>query len=194
MIVRTRSERGIELKKRRKKKDLHAAHSRSRIFRSLVLCHLAMHLSAEQKHHILLEYKPYSYAHGFGSLAARHGVAGGGRTIQRWHERWDGTPQSLQHTDGAGRPRVLSSAQVALHLAPRIRAANRQHKAVHYPDVIAEVRTATGTSVSSSTLRRYGHNDLGARQRSTKKRTAKESKHIEHEIRCSAFAVFANAS
>jgi hypothetical protein len=148
-----------------------------------------MHLTADVKHHILLEYRPYSHAHSFGALAERHNVVGGRRTVQRWHERWDGTPQSLQHTEGAGRPRVLSSDQVTRHLRPRILSANRRHKAVHYPDVLLGVRSATGTNVSLSTLKRYGHDELQARQRKSKKRTAKEGEYVDTGNRCRAFAV-----
>jgi len=107
-----------------------------------------MHLTAEQKHLILLEYRPRSPNHCFGELARRHSVKGGRCIVHRWHEKWDGTAQSVQPTDGAGRPRVLTEAQVALHVAPRIRAANRRRQAVHYPDIMGAVQHATGTTLS----------------------------------------------
>src|SRR6185312_12901126 len=49
------------------------------------------HLSAEAKHHILLEYSPRSPTHSLSALAARHSIAGGERTVRNWLQRWDGT-------------------------------------------------------------------------------------------------------
>lgn len=70
----------------------------------------------QQKHSILTHYRAHDRGAGFDALARRFAVAGGGRTIQRWHSRWDGTAASLQHASGAGRPRTLSSAQVTRHV------------------------------------------------------------------------------
>jgi hypothetical protein len=53
------------------------------------------HLSAEAKHHILLEYAPHSATHSLAALAARHAVKGGKRVLLRWHQQWDGTAASL---------------------------------------------------------------------------------------------------
>jgi transposase len=133
------------------------------------------HFSADTKHAILLEYQPHSATHGFPALAARHDVKGGTRTVQRWHSRWDGTPSSLQHSEGAGRPRALSRAQVSRHVRAPILAANRAHRAVHYTTLLPRVQAATGAAVSIQTLRRYGKEELGAKQQHTKKRTADES-------------------
>ena len=129
----------------------------------------------QQKHKILTHYHAGERGAGFDALARRFAVEGGGRTIQRWHSRWDGTPVSLQHQSGAGRPRLLNRAQVTRHVKPRILAANRRNEAVHYPDILPAVQAATGTDVSLRTLRRYGKEELGAKQRRGKKRTADES-------------------
>jgi len=56
-----------------------------------------------------------------------------------------------------------------------ILASNRKHKAVHYPAVSDLVRQKTGKEVSLRTVQRYGKEELGARQRRGKKRTAEES-------------------
>lgn len=133
------------------------------------------HLSAEAKHHILLEYSPHSATHGFSALAARHGVRGGARTLQRWHQRWNRTPDSLKEGERAGRPRTLSRAAVSRHVRAPVLAANRGHRAVQYTDLLPAVRRKTGTQVSIQTLRRYGKKELGAKQKHTKKRTADES-------------------
>lgn len=132
-------------------------------------------LRAETKHHILLEYSPHDSDHSFAALARRHAVKGGERLLRLWHSRWDGTPASLEHRAGAGRPRTLSKAQVARHIGTPIRAANRAHRAIHYPDLIVKVRKATGQDVSIQTVRRYGKKELGAGKKRGLKRTAEES-------------------
>lgn len=132
-------------------------------------------LSAHTKHHILLEYRPRSPTHSFSALAAAHGVAGGADVVRHWHTQWDGTPQSLERKRGQGRPRVLSRAQVTRHVKPRILAANRNHRPIHYSHFLSAVQTATGKKVSLPTLQRYGHEQAGARQTRGKKRTAEES-------------------
>jgi hypothetical protein len=134
------------------------------------------HLSADAKHHILLEYAAHDATRSFAALAARHAVKGGERLLRLWHSRWDGTSASLARTPGTGRARVLSRAQVARHIATPIRAANRAHRAIHYTDLLPRVRAATGTQVSLRTLRRYGEAELAAKQQRGIKRTAAESK------------------
>jgi hypothetical protein len=134
------------------------------------------HLSAEAKHHILLEYSPHDTTRSFAALARRHAVKGGARLLRLWHRKWNGTPSSLQERPRSGRPRVLSKSQVARHIATPIRAANRAHRAIHYPDLLARVRAATGKNLSLRAVQRYGEEELGARQRRGIKRTADESK------------------
>lgn len=137
--------------------------------------HTAMkQFSAEAKHHILLEYRPHSPTHAFAALAAAHGVAGGAGVVRHWHDRWDGTPQSLHHRPVSGRPRALSKREVQQHVRGPLLRANREHRAVHYPTVHTALQANTGKRVSLSTVRRYGHEELGAKQRKGKKRTADE--------------------
>jgi hypothetical protein len=133
-------------------------------------------LDPSHKHFILQQYRPRSPTHSFVALAAR---AGGGlteSTIRSWDARWDGTPDSLQHATVPGRPRVLSRAQVARHIQPRIRSANRKHQAIHYPDILPSVRAATHKSVSLRSLQRYGKEELRAKQKRVKIRTSRECK------------------
>lgn len=134
------------------------------------------HLGAEAKHHILLEYSPHDTTRSFAALAARHAVKGGERVVRRWHRRWDGSPASLQERPRSGRPRALSRAQVARHIATPIRHANRAHRAIHYTDLLPQVRAATGAEVSLRTVQHYGETELGAKKRRGIKRTAEESK------------------
>jgi hypothetical protein len=133
-------------------------------------------LSSTTKHHILLEYRPHSPTHSFSALAATHGVAGGKQAIMRWHKRWNGTAESLEHRKGAGRPRVLSRAEVSRHVRAPILAANRAHRPVHYTSLLSKVQQKTHTQVSIQTLRRYGKQQLHAKQKHTLKRTADECK------------------
>ena len=104
-------------------------------------------------------------------------MAGGKRTVQRWHERWDGSPASLEEQSRTGRPRVLSRAQVSRHVRAPILAANRAHRAIRYSELLPRVQAATGQQLSLRSLQRYGKQELGAKQKHTKKRTAAESEY-----------------
>jgi len=138
------------------------------------------HLSAEAKHHILLEYSPRSTTHSFEALARRHAIAGGKRTVLRWHARWNGTPQSLMRSAGSGKARILSRVEVSRHIRAPILAANRAHRAVHYPDLLPRVQAA-GTQLSLRTLQRYGKKELSVKQKRGVKRTSAESEYIHSE-------------
>jgi transposase len=133
------------------------------------------HLSAEAKHHILHEYAPRDTTRSFAALAARHAISGGKATVQRWHERWDGSPASLQRKAGSGKARALTATQVSRHVRAPILAANRAHRAIHYTELLPAVRQKTGAELSLRTLQRYGQEELGARNKHTMKRTADES-------------------
>lgn len=133
------------------------------------------HLSADTKHHILLEYAAGDSTRSFAQLALRHAVKGGARVVRRWHRRWNGTPASLQHKKGAGRPRILSKVQVSRHVRQPLLAANRAQRSVHYTQLLPTVRQKTGKQLSIQTLRRYGKQELGAKEKHTRKRTAEES-------------------
>ena len=156
--------------------DVHKIALSSATLRLAPAAHAVMkQLPPEQKHSILLEYIPRSTTHSFAAPAARHGVAGGGNTVQIWHQRWDGTAASLQRKEGGGRPRVLSEREVQQHVRAPILRANRAHKVVHYAAVVEEVKQKTGKQVSARTVRRYGKEELQVKQRRGKKRTAEES-------------------
>jgi len=133
------------------------------------------HLSAEAKHHILLEYTPHVTTHSFAALAHRHAVRGGERTIRRWHQRWNGTAHSLERKEGSGKARTLTAAEVSRHIRAPILAANRAHRSIHYTELLPEVQRKTGKQISIQSLRRYGKEELAVKQKHTKKRTAAES-------------------
>jgi hypothetical protein len=147
------------------------------------------HLSADAKHHILLEYTPGVRGHGFKALAARHEIKGGAALLSAWHRRWDRTPQSLEEQPRSGRPRTLSSAQVRRHIAAPIRNANRAAQAVSYPALLPQVQAATHTDVSLRTLKRYGKEELHATAKHGKKRTAEESQSLHMRLVCASRVV-----
>jgi len=135
------------------------------------------HLSADTKHHILLEYAADDPTRSFAALARRHAVKGGGQLIGRWHVQWNGTPASLQRKQGTGKARLLSKAQVTRLVRQPLLAANREHRSVHYTQLLPTVRQKSGKQLSIQTLRRYGKQELGAMEKHTKKRTADESEY-----------------
>jgi hypothetical protein len=65
--------------------------------------------------------------------------------------------------------------EVQQHVRVPILHFNRAHKAVHYPTLLRSVQTKTGKEIKLRTLRRYGKEELGAKHRRGKKRTADES-------------------
>lgn len=132
--------------------------------------------SAQQKQTILKQYRAGVKGAGFDAIAARFAVDGGGRTLQRWHRRWDGTVQSLQSKHSPGRPRILSRRQVRQYVRVPILAANRKRKAVHYTQLLPSVRQKSGKNLTVRTLRRYGKEQLRVKNKRTKKRTEKECK------------------
>lgn len=143
--------------------------------------------SATTKHHILLEYIPRSPNYSFTALATRHHINGGAETIRKWHQRWNGTIESLKRKSVTGRPRVLSKAQVRRHIATPIRNANRAHRPTPYTKLLTQVQRVTHKDVSLRSVQRYGKNELGARSVHGKKRTAEESEYSNawHDcVRC----------
>lgn len=133
------------------------------------------HLSPLTKHHILLEYSRDDTTRSFTVLAARHSIAGGWRVLLRWHQRWDGTPQSLQRKAGSGKQSALSRVHISRHVRAPILAANRAHRAISYTQLLPTVRAKTGVELSLRTLQRYGKEGHGAKHKHSKKRTAAES-------------------
>jgi transposase-like protein len=136
------------------------------------------HFTPEQKHEILMEYQRYSRTHSFSSLALRHSVHDGERTVRNWYQRWDGTVASLQQRKGAGRPNILTPTEVQHNIQQPIRRSNRLAQQVKYTKIAEQVRQNTGKSVSVQTVRRIGKQQLGASRKRGKKRTAAECRYI----------------
>ena len=131
-------------------------------------------LTAEQKHSILTHLQSCCEGVTAEAIAAAHGVKGGSSTLRKWVKKWDGTVQSLQRKEVAGRPRALSRAEISRHIRAPILAANRSNRAIHYPSIHQAVQRKTGKRVSIQTVRRYGKQEAGVKQKRTRKRTASE--------------------
>lgn len=141
------------------------------------LCISMSHFSATTKHAILLEYSPHDTTRSFAALAQRHGVKGGRDIIRRWHQRWNGTPQSLEEHARSGRPSILTPVEVTRHLHAPILAANRSHRAISYTKLLPEVQRKTGKKISLRTLQNYGQQRLQVQSKHTRKRTSDERKY-----------------
>lgn len=149
------------------------------------------HISVDAKHLILTQYSPHQRGSGFGSLASRFGVAGGAGVIHRWYQRWNGTAASLKESSKSGRPRILNGREVTRYVELPIRRKNRSHVAVHYPELRESVQLRTGKNPSLRTIRRYGKEERGIRQKRTKKQTENECELIiQQRIRLSCGVVY----
>jgi len=133
----------------------------------------------QQKHSILSHYCAGVRGAGFDALARRFAVKGGGSLIRSWYAAWDGTPASLQQKGGAGRPRILSRAEVSRHVRAPLLAANRAHRAIHYTTLLPALRAKTRKQISLRSLQRYGKEELGAKSKRSKKRTVDESEYTQ---------------
>lgn len=129
--------------------------------------------TSDFKQHVLNHYQAGVAGAGFAAIAVRFDVRGGASTVRGWHSRWDGSIASLQRQAGSGRRPILTQQQVQRHIIQPIRRSNRQHKAVHYAPIRAELIAATHKQPSLRTVQRYGH-DAQVKERRTRKRTAKE--------------------
>ena len=133
--------------------------------------------SPSLKHHILTQYQPSSTTHNFSALARLYAIPGGHSTIYRWHERWNGTPQSLEKKHVSGRPRKLSKRQVDRYIRIPIRNKRRRKLAVHCTDLMPSIHSNINKEISLRTIQRYAKRDVGTKLIHTKKKT-------RHECQC----------
>lgn len=129
-----------------------------------------------QKHHILTQYQPRTHGHTFAALAQQYGVKGGKPTIHYWYKQWDGSPSSLHRKAVAGRPRLLTRSQTMNIITQPIQNKRRVHAPVLYTDILSSVQEKSGTMISLRSVQRYGKKEAGIKLKTTKKRTAAESK------------------
>lgn len=135
--------------------------------------------SPHLKHFILTLYSPKQRGHGFKSLAARFDIKGGGATVKRWYDRWNGTLASFHHRRGAGRPTILSRPQIKQHILAPIRKKNRKFISNNYIDIRNSIEQKTGTSISLRSIQRYGKHKEAIKKKRTKKKTTLECKLIK---------------
>jgi hypothetical protein len=154
------------------------AHSRPKS-----CCHLTFtprsrrtmpHLTAQQKHDILLHCDSRRSDQTEQDVAALHGVTIGRTTLWEWRQRWKGTPQSLDREPVSGRPRILTPLEVSRHVRAPILAANRAHRAISYTKLLPEVHRKTGKKIALRTLQRTGKEQLGVKFKHRIKRTREE--------------------
>jgi hypothetical protein len=144
------------------------------------------HPTPEQKHSILTHYAARREGETLARILALHDVVASRQAVALWRQQWDGTIASLQRKPVAGRPRILTPAEVRRHVAAPIRNANRAAREVRYTKLLPQVRAATGKSMSVRTLRNYGETELNAKQHKGKKRTAEESEYTNTQDTCNA--------
>jgi len=132
------------------------------------------HLTPQLKHHILLQLPSHPHASDFQQLAELHGIRGGRVVVWRWWRRWKQNRQPLQRKAGTGKAPLLTPSEVSRYIRAPILAANRSHRAIHYPTIHKSLQCKTGKEVSLRTVRRYGKEQLRVKQKRTTKRTTDE--------------------
>jgi transposase len=128
-------------------------------------------LSAETKHHILVEYIPHSSTHNLAVLAERHGVSL--RTMKYWYSRWkdDKSIASLERQPVSDRHTILDEEEKEEHILTPIVEHSQQHSPIHYPDLLPSLIDSTGKKPSLRTIQRYGKEELGITNKHTITRT-----------------------
>ncbi len=131
------------------------------------------------KQYILQQYTPYQYGNGFKSLANRYNIAGGGRTVKNWYDRWDNTEISLKRKQGSGRTTILNERKIKTHVLNKIKNKNKEIKTIHYSDLKKSIEKKTNKSISLRTIQRYGKDRMGIKNVTKNKKTTKECKYTQ---------------
>ena len=121
----------------------------------------------EVKQLILSQYSSSDATRSFRALSHQYGMEPSGGTISRWYSDWDGTIESLQHKQGAGRPRILTRSEVTKYIQQPVAKANRSNTAIDYNEIHTRVEEKTGQELSLRTVQRYGKEDAGIKSQST---------------------------
>ena len=101
------------------------------------------HLTADQKHAILTHWSERDEHETLDDIARKHDVSFSRASFYNWLQQWDGTRASLQRKPATNRQRALSSRQVEQYIRKPILAANREHRAIHYPQLHKSLQLAT---------------------------------------------------
>lgn len=132
------------------------------------------HLTAQQKHDILIHCRSHDTNQTDVDIAAAHGVITTPKTIFNWRRRWNGTPQSLERNEGSGRAPILTPSEISRHIRAPILAANRSHRSINYTTLLPEIQRKTGKKLALRTLQNYGKEKLQIQFKHTRKRTVDE--------------------
>jgi transposase len=130
--------------------------------------------TAAQKQLILTALTTRRPAPSFRSLAVEFNIREGHTAISRWYKAWNGTIQSLQRKRVSGRPRILNKNEMTRLIKQPILRKNRVHRPIHYSELVPAIREKMNKKISSRTVRRYGKEEIGIKQKRTIKRTSDE--------------------
>lgn len=147
------------------------------------------HLTAQQKHDILIHCESRREGESEVDVAALHGATVTRATIWNWRQRWNHTPQSLKRREGSGATPILTPSEVSRHVHAPILAANRAHTVINYRTLLPSVRRKTGKPIALRTLQENGKKQLQIHSMATRKRTRAECQYthtceIEHACLC----------
>jgi transposase len=126
-----------------------------------------IHLSAAAKHLILTAHSTRQPTPSFRSLAYEFSIAGGHQTIANWYNQWNGTIESLKEGKKSGRPRILSKSEVTRHIQQPVKRKNHAHQPIHYTELLPRIIANSGKKPSIQTIRRYGRQEAGIKQKRT---------------------------
>lgn len=114
-----------------------------------------MRYTAEFKQSVLEQYRPRVYGSGFEALATDFNIAGGGRLVWEWYQKWDGSVESLVARHAGGKRPLLEADQQEQHVAKFVTRNNRQRQPVQVVDVVDNIKRATDTIVAPRTANDY---------------------------------------
>ena len=103
---------------------------------------------------ILKEYKKGVRGQGFQALANKYNIKGGAKLIKCWHEKWDGSENSLKKRSGGDRRSILTPQEKKRHIGDFVTKKSKI-EAVNYREVSANVEKKTGRTPSPRTVRRW---------------------------------------
>lgn len=114
-----------------------------------------MKYTAEFKQSVLEQYRPRVHGSGFDALAELFNIAGGGRLVWEWYQRWDGSVESLVARHAGGKRPLLKADQQEQHVAKFVTRNNRRRQPVQVVDVVDNIQQETDTSVARRTANDY---------------------------------------
>lgn len=130
----------------------------------------AHHYSTTYKQEVVNYYITHQPHISFRALATLFDIKGGHRTVSRWYKRRN----SLETKPRSGRPTILNQDEINTHIGTKMLRKNRQPIAVHYTDILDDVKKNTRKNPALRTIQNYGKKKLDIRKKKTSKRTNQE--------------------